>query len=215
MKWLARILSGLLLSAPLSAGELSVPGGPAGLDMLWIARYMEFNDLPMSIQSFKSPIKLDDLLPELEAYLDDFGKKVQITVDPDGWTVLATGDDDRFFSIRLKEQLQDTEGVFTVSARKSKSEGDIPLPLGFVRIEKQKFFDGPSIQEFIVLATAAGQSAALADVERMLRSEGWNSTRNYRSTRYFSRNNERAQAMAQPGEQGVGTLILISKELSK
>lgn len=214
-RWAVLLILSLMVPVS-SANEIYEPDTPAGLEMYWIARYMEFNDIPMSIQSFKTPEASGTLVPRLEEYLQAFGDEVQITQDRNGGTVLATANDSTFYSIQLDEQLRETEGVFTISA-KQPAEGNSQqaLPLGFVRVEKQKFFDGPSIQEFTVLATNAGQSEALAVVERMLRKQGWSTTRNYRSTRYFSRRSEHAQATAQPNEKGVGTLILISKELSK
>jgi len=211
--FLLMLLSCLPLS--LSAKEFSVPTAPAELEMFWVARYMEFNDLPMSIRSFKTRERADRLVPRLKTYLEEIGGQVQITQDQDGWTTLATADDKRFYSIRLAEQLTETAGVFTVSGRTPINKTDIRLPLGFMRIEKQAFFDGPSIQEFTVLGTSTGQEAALATVERMMRQDGWSTTRNYQSTRYFSRGKAKAHATAQVGEKGAGTLILISKELVK
>lgn len=213
-RWLLALVASII-SFSISARELHLPQPPAGLELYWVARYMEFNDLPMSIQSFKTFESTSNLTPRLMTYLEKLGGAVHVTTDQDGWMTLATADDEYFYSIRFFEHPTEIEGVFTVSARTPNASSSPRLPLGFVRIEKQTFFDGPSIQEFTVLSSNSGQSEALAIVERMMRQDGWNTTRNYQSTRYFSRGNALAHATARTGENGVGTLILISKELDK
>ncbi|GAB0153483.1 hypothetical protein [Marinobacterium sp. BA1] len=216
MKWLL-LLALALPPLYATALELDSPKAPAGLQMFWIAEYMEFNDIPMSIRSFKTREQASSVIPRLKEHLENIGSTVQVTQDNEGWTTLATADENRFYSIRLTSGQTETEGVYTVSARSPAKESETRLPLGFIRIEKQVFFDGPSVQEFTVLGTQSGQSEALAVVERMMTNDGWSTTRNYRSTRYFSRQEgqEHAHATAQPGEKGMGTLILISKELTK
>lgn len=215
-KWVLLLILSLLPTTTSLAKELAVPEAPAGIKTHWVARYMEFNDIPMSIQSFKTPEGLRTLLPRLEEYLQTFGEDVQITRNRKGETILATADDNAFYSIQLHKELTQIQGVFTISSKHPvRDYTSSNLPLGFIRIEKQAFFDGPYIQEFTVLGTSASESEALAVVERMMRKQGWITTRNYRSTRYFSRRGEHAQATVQPAEKGVGSLILISKELSK
>lgn len=208
----------LLLSVlPLwaSAKTLQNPAGPDGIEMHWIAQYMEFNDLPMSMRSFSTSLSTEQLRPQIKAYLQTFGDKVQQTSDEEGWTTLATADDERFYSVRFKESGLVTEGVLTVSLREPVDAVQSQLPLGVKRVEKQKFFDGPKIQEFLVLVTASGRAGAFSQAERVLKAEGWVTTRNNQKTRFFVRGHEHATVTVTPGEQGSGSLIFISKELAK
>ncbi len=218
MRWTALALVLVLQHLPVAARELNLPKPPSDLDMTWVVEYMEFNDLPMSIRSFNSSESIKALVPRLTEYMESLGEEVLVTTDQEGWTVLATADDENFYSLKLQEGYTSTGGVFAVSSKfppKNTGKTQTRLPLGFLQIEKQKFFDGPHIQEFTVLSTNSGQSAALVSVEQMLIGEGWQTTRDTRAIRYFSRGRERATVTSQPGEQGVGTLILISKELAK
>lgn len=207
----------LLLALPIAAREtLPEPDLPAGIRGHWIARYMELNDLPMNIRGFETFMDTEQFDNEAQAFLKSIGQKVLKEQDKEGWTTYATADNNAFYSLRVTASGSGTQGVFTVSALEPKALYRETLPNGVLRIQKQTFFDGPHIQEFEVFSTLSGTAESRVLIEQILKRRGWAGTREYVGKRIeYARGKDHASVTIQPNQTGLGTLVLVSKELAK
>lgn len=196
------------------ASELPSPDLPAGIETQWITKKMEMNGLPMNISSFKTNLSDKELSAAIKKYLSSVGGAVHQFVDEDGWLTYGTKGEDVFYSIKTIKHGMNVEGVITISGLENKDpELDRPLPMNVVRVEKQKYYDGSVIQEFEVFAFSLDISESRVVLEKMMLKNGWRTTRTYTGNRLeFIRSNGRAEALFQKNQDGMGTLLLVSKE---
>jgi len=213
-----KVITFLLLLTPIFGyASLPEPELPLDIKSYWVAKHMELNDLPMNIRSFTTSIPLELLQREMTIFLENISNnKIQEAVDTEGWVSLSAASREAFYVVKLKSNGLISEGLFTVSALGKKKVVEESFPNGVLRIQKQRFLDGPHTQEFEVFSTLSGRAEARVLIEQIMKKRGWYITRRHDlDVQLFVRNRDYANVVMQDNESGVGTLILISKELSK
>ena len=169
VKTAVAILAGLLLIVPAKADDRIMPG----LTAQWIARDMEINGLPASMQTITGNRSLDEVL---RYYRRAWSGAIDERQEGP-WTVIATRQGDQFISLRLQGFGRSVRGVLTVSLDPEKatpnSKSELGIPPNLQKLGHQIFRDRGSRGENLTLMSRRSVPYERQAFASLYENDGW------------------------------------------
>ena len=146
-----------------------------GATATWLAKDMNLNGIPASIQSLRFRDPIDDVVAYYRARFRQSG---QVIERPRGeWTVLATRIDKRFVSLQLKADAGATVGIATFTdlpdEDATRYRGALPIPQGVDVLSHQRHNDDGRNAETVTLGAGLSVANLSATIAHAFESEGW------------------------------------------
>ena len=178
------LLASLLHFAPAAARALQreiqrLPdvAAPPGGKAFWIARAMRLNGVPMTIKSFASPSRADEVLHHYERQLRTSVELKTKRTKEASWHVLALAAPAYFITIRARDNARGAEGTIAVSPVLSEvgaaTRTSFPHPEATRVVNLQQYDDEGIEAEHISLASARSVTIEAREFATLLTRRGW------------------------------------------
>lgn len=153
-----------------------VPQPPQG-EAQWIAKSMRMNGLPMTLQSFQSRLKPDELLSYYESQAYRWGHSEHRRSMNRDWQLLGIKTSQHYITVQARATISGSEGTITVSPAPERATArvasDFPRP-GTVRIVSlQEYEDAGVESEHLSLSSPRAVMVEAQAFTQVLTRAGW------------------------------------------
>lgn len=160
-----------------STSALPQLGAPPQGEAQWIARSMRHNGLPMTLQSFQSRLRAEDVLQHYEARAKNDSARASVRSRRGEWQVLALQGTRYFITIQARDAAPGSIGTIMVTADPAQVETSLatrfPLPSSVQVVTLQQYEDRGEQAEHISLASMRAPHVEALSYAQVLSRAGW------------------------------------------
>jgi|HigsolmetaAR204D_1030405.scaffolds.fasta_scaffold02371_5 hypothetical protein len=156
-------------------------GPPPHGEAQWIARSMRFNGLPMTVQSFRSPLAPEEVLRHYEELVRRSGNVDSMRSWQGQWQVLSLLSGEHYITIQAQRVHGVTLGTITTSVNPARVAPrmvtQFPVPRGPRLVAVQEYEDAGIEAEQIQLESVRAPHVEAAAFRHALLRDGWHLAR--------------------------------------